>query len=54
MAIHNSVFLYGKVLVEPKIIKNEQGENMRAMFSMSVIRNNKRKTGNEDDDDAAA
>lgn len=49
MAIHNSVFLYGKVLVEPKIIKNEQGENMRAMFSMSVIRNNKRKTGNEDE-----
>lgn len=49
MAIHNSIFLYGKVLVEPKIIKNEQGENIRAMFSMSVIRNDKRKTGNVDE-----
>lgn len=38
MAKHNSVFLYGQVLNEPRITKNEDGEFIRGMCAINVIR----------------
>lgn len=47
MAIHNSIFLYGKVIGEPKIAINKDGTMVKALLSLDVIRNNERKTGEE-------
>lgn len=38
MAKHNVVRLYGRVMDEPRIIKNENGEYVRGMFHITVIR----------------
>ena len=38
MAKHNSVFLYGQVIKEPTIIKNSDGELVRAVAPIIVIR----------------
>lgn len=38
MAKHNNVFLYGQVMNTPKIIKDENGNYLRGMCSVKIIR----------------
>lgn len=38
MAKHNNVFLYGQVLKQPRIIKDENGNYLRGMCAINVIR----------------
>lgn len=47
MAIHNSIFLFGKIHGQPVVSYDETGKMTKVMLALTVISNKERKTGLE-------